>query len=83
MKYPNNEEVRAWADARFYGVPVRGKLPAWIIEAWDNAHPVRQYVHEQAHHGTLGGTTQHGCNCLLCYRRRRQYDVERREALAA
>lgn len=83
MKYPNNEEVRAWADARFFGVPIRGRLPQWVIEEWDAKHPKRKYVHAQAHHGTLGGTTQHGCSCLPCVRRRRSYHNERNERLAA
>ena len=83
MTYPNNEEVRAWADARFYDVPARGKLPAWVVEEWDKAHPKRKYVHSEAHHGTLGGTTQHGCTCLKCVRRRRSYFNERNAALRA
>ena len=83
MNYPNNEEVRAWADERYYGVPTRGRLPAWVIEAWDAAHPKRKYVKSEAHHGTLGGYYQHGCTCNRCLKRRRSYQNERYANLRA
>lgn len=65
-QYPSNPEVRAWADERFYDVPKTGKLPGWVIEEWDKAHPVRKYVPEQAFHGTTGGYTYHGCREECC-----------------
>jgi hypothetical protein len=74
--HPNNEEVRAWADERYYDVPTRGKLPAWVIEEWDKTHPKRKYIHEQAHHGTLTGNLVHGCKCNACLTRRRTYQNE-------
>lgn len=65
-KYPTNPEVRAWADARFYDVPVRGYLPQWVIDEWDKAHPVRKYVKEQAHHGTPSGYSSGKCREACC-----------------
>ena len=79
-KHPNNEEVRAWANERYYDVPVRGPLPQWIIEAWDKAHPKRKYVAEEAHHGTLGGYTLHRCRERCCIDRMNEYCAERRAA---
>lgn len=65
-KYPTNPEVRAWADERFYDVPKTGRLPRWVIEAWNEAHPVRKYDPEQAHHGTVTGYIYHGCRETCC-----------------
>ena len=83
MNYPNNEEVRAWADERYFGVPTRGRLPQWVIDAWDEKHPKRKYVASEAHHGTLAGYNVHHCSCLPCLRRRRTYQNERNAALRA
>ena len=71
--HPNNEEVRAWADERFYDVPKRGRMPQWVIEEWDAKHPRRKYVATEAHHGTLNGSQLHGCGCSACLTRRRSY----------
>lgn len=65
-QYPNTPEVRAWLDERYFGVPKRGRLPAWGIEAWDSAHPKRKYVESEAYHGTTGGYTHHGCREDCC-----------------
>lgn len=65
-QYPNNAEVRAWADERFFDVPTRGRLPGWVIEEWDKAHPVRKYVASEAYHGTLSGYTYRGCREECC-----------------
>lgn len=65
-QYPSTPEVRAWLDERYYGINKFGHLPAWGIEAWDNAHPKRKYVASEAHHGTTTGYTYHGCREECC-----------------
>lgn len=69
MKYPNNEEVRAWARKRGMQVGDRARLPQRVIDAWDRSHPKRKYVPEEAHHGTVGGFVVHKCRCGDCRRR--------------
>ncbi|MET9699915.1 hypothetical protein ABZY31_23730 [Streptomyces sp. NPDC006529] len=35
----DTDTIRAWAKANEYEVPLRGRLPAGVLHAWEEAHP--------------------------------------------
>jgi hypothetical protein len=77
--YPNNEEVRAWANDRFGDVVrSRGRMPHWVVQEWNKTHPKRKYVKTQAHHGTLHGATYRKCSCAKCSKRLSRYHLQRK-----
>lgn len=85
--WPSTTEVRAWAVAKRPDlVSGRGKLPRFVILAWNRAHPDRPYNAKEAYHGTEGGYISRGCRCDRCVteynaRERRRGQVAR--AIAA
>lgn len=66
--YPNNIEIRRWAQQQPWGhkVSETGQLPKGVVVAWNRAHPDRPYVAREAHHGTTGGYENRGCRCRRC-----------------
>lgn len=81
--WPNNAEVRAWAIAKRPDlVSGRGRLPRFVILAWNREHPDRPYKASEAYHGTEGGYVSRNCRCDRCVteynaRQRRREQVER------
>lgn len=83
-KYPSNPEVRAWGMARKPDmVPNRGRLPNFLIIAWNRAHPDRPYVATEAYHGTTSGYWNRGCRCERCTACAVRYERYRQSAARA